>query len=123
MGRSLQARRPCRPWNSATCWPPRTPPPQTLPPRTVPARRAPAPPGGPGDRGAVRPPPNTPATNAAATDGAGQASTSAKAADGTTDTELGAFTVVGVLPSQGRRRWAWARWLRARWAWLLIWPV
>jgi hypothetical protein len=34
-----------------------------------------------------------------------------------------AFTVVGMLSTHGRRRWAWARWLRARWVWLLTLPV
>jgi hypothetical protein len=62
--------------------------------------------------------------SAARDDDPGQASPSAESPeeDGTQG-EPDAFAVVGVLPVPGRRRWAWARWLRVRWAWLLLWPV
>ncbi|MBL7490336.1 hypothetical protein I6A60_33680 [Frankia sp. AgB1.9] len=54
----------------------------------------------------------------------GQASPSAESPEeGGPQGEPNAFTVVGMLPGPGRRRWAWARWLRVRWAWLLLWPV
>ncbi|WP_198152945.1 WD40 repeat domain-containing protein [Pseudofrankia sp. DC12] len=55
-------------------------------------------------------------------DQAGPSDTAAVEEDAT-DEGPAAFTVVGVLPGRGRRRWAWARWLRARWMWLLTWPA
>jgi len=44
-------------------------------------------------------------------------------ADSPDAAEPGAFSVVGVLARHGRRRWAWARWLRAWLPRLLAWPI
>ncbi|ADP84353.1 WD40 repeat, subgroup [Pseudofrankia inefficax] len=68
--------------------------------------------------------PTSVSEGAAGDDDPGRASPGAESPEeDASQEEPDAFAVVGVLPGPGRRRWAWARWLRVRWAWLLLWPV